>query len=98
MLASPTWAARALLISIDDVGSATDPPAPTIIRWNFRVAYQGSDVAGTVQKANLTIAVSSSTTPLQIQTAIVTAIQNEATVRGFTVPAGNTLMPTYGNQ
>lgn len=98
LLASPVWAARALLLSISDVGAYTDPPSPTVIRWNFRVAYQGADVPGTVQKTSLTVAVSSSTTPLQIQTAIVTAIQNEATNRGFTVPTGNTIMPTYGAQ
>lgn len=97
-LSSQAFAARALLLSIDDIGAYTDPPAPTVIRWHFRVAYQGADVPGLVQKAVLTVAVSSSTTPVQIQSAIVTAIQTEATSRGFTVPALATIIPTYGAQ
>lgn len=97
-LSSPLFAARALMISIEDIGAYTDAPNPTVVRWNFRVAYQGTDVPGTIQKTFLTVSVSTSTTPAQIQAAIVSAIQGEAANRGFTVPNGATILPTYGAQ
>lgn len=97
-LTNSLYAARALLLSIEDIGAYTDAPAATVVRWNFRVVYQGTDVPGTVQKASLTVSISTSTTPAQIQAAIVTAIQNEATSRSFTVPNGATILPTYGAQ
>lgn len=96
--AQPLWAARALLLSIENVGAYTDTPSPTVVRWDFRAAYQGTDVAGMVQNASLTVAVSTSTTPAQIQAAIVAAIQSEATRRGFTVPVGATILPSFQTQ
>lgn len=98
LLSSPLWAAHACFESISKIAAYTDPPGAAVVRWDFLVAYQGADVPGLTQNASLTVAVSTSTTALQIQTAIVSAIQGEATNRGFTVPTGATLMPTFSFQ
>lgn len=97
-LSSPLWAARACVKVIENIDGYTDPPAAAAVRWSFKVAYQGTDVPNLTQKATLSIVVSTSTTALQIQTAILSAVQTEATSRGFTVPVGGTLMPTFSFQ
>jgi hypothetical protein len=95
LLSSPTWAARACVKVIEDIDGHTDPPNAAIVRWDLKVSYQGTDVPGLTQKGFVSIVVSTSTTALQIQSAIVAAVQADATSRGFTVPTGATLMPTF---
>lgn len=92
------YAAHAAIIFISDVGTSTDAPAPTVVRWNFIAVYQGGDVSGTIQKASLTVQVSSTTTLVQLSAAMVASVQAEAVNRGFTVPVGNTFVPNYTAQ
>lgn len=98
LLAPNLYAARACVKVIEDIDGHTDPPNSASVRWDLKVAYQGTDVPGLTQKGVVSIVVSTTTTALQIQTAIVSAVQAEATSRGFTVPAGGTLMPTFSFQ
>lgn len=92
------FAAHAMVLSIGDTGVYQDPPNAAIIRWNFNVVFEGGDVPGTFQKDTVSISVSSTTTPSQLSAAVVAAVQADATAKGFTVPAGSTLMPNYSAQ
>lgn len=58
------------------------------------VGYTGSGV-GTFQQSDVAISLSGVTTAAQFQTAVCTAMQNDATSKGFTVPAGSCFVPSY---
>lgn len=93
--ASAVWAARGMVLSIEDAQAYTDAPNPTVIRWTVRVLYQGGDVPDGLMKTSLQVNVTSTTTPAQLSAAVVANIRSNATDNGFTVPVGGTLMPSY---
>lgn len=93
--ASAVWAARGMVLSIEDAQAYTDAPSPTVIRWTVRVLYQGGDVPDGLMKQSLQVNVTSTTTPAQLSAAVVAKIQSTATENGFTVPVSGTLMPSY---
>ena len=100
LLSTPgiVWSAHAIVYEISDIGAYRDAPAPTFVRWNVKVAYQGADVPGTEMSTSLSVTVTTNTTISQLTTALVVSVTTYAFTQGFTVPVGGTFIPTYSAQ
>lgn len=76
--------------------SSVQQEHPPNFTWRLHVVYQGPDVpGGATQQQDFPVQVAATLAPAQILVAIVSAVQDQAILNGYTVPAGSTLTPSF---